>query len=170
MTMPPRLRRFALTVHIVCSIGWIGALAAFLALAIVGLTGRNMSSVHMAYAANALITRAVIIPLAAAALLSGIVQALGTPWGLIRNYWVVIKLLIVLVATLVLLMKVGPIGDLAAATEGGVPRADLLGLRVSVVVHAVGGLLVLFWATALGTYKPRGLTRYGWRRQHALGR
>lgn len=165
MTMSPRLRRFALTVHIICSIGWIGALAAFLALALIGLTSRDIETVRIAYVANALITWNVIIPLALSALLTGIVQALGTPWGLSRNYWVLIKLLIILIATFMLLMKAGPISYLAAASAEDAMRADLFGLRMSVTVHAAVGLLVLLWAAALGTYKPRGLTRYGWRKQ-----
>jgi hypothetical protein len=32
--------------------------------------------------------------------------------------------------------------------------------------HSVGGLLVLLIPLVLNIYKPRGLTRYGWRRQH----
>lgn len=36
--MPPTTRRALLTVHIVVSVGWIGAVAAFLALNIVALT------------------------------------------------------------------------------------------------------------------------------------
>jgi len=36
------------------------------------------------------------------------------------------------------------------------------------VAHAAGGLLVLLWAAALGMYKPRGLTRHGWRQKQAM--
>ena len=32
--------------------------------------------------------------------------------------------------------------------------------------HAGGGLLVLLVAAVLNVYKPRGMTRYGWRKQH----
>ena len=45
----------------------------------------------------------VIVPLAIASLLTGVVQALATPWGLFRHYWVVIKLFLTVFATLVLL-------------------------------------------------------------------
>ncbi|MBN8812334.1 hypothetical protein [Sphingomonas sp.] len=169
MIMPPRLRRFALTVHVICSIGWIGALAAFLALAITGLTSQDADIVRIAYGANAIITAYVIVPLSLAALLTGIVQSLATEWGLFRNFWVLIKLLIVLAATFLLLMKTGQIDYLAtAASETALAPAGLRGLRVSVVAHAAGGLLVLLWAAALGMYKPRGLTRHGWRQKQAM--
>jgi hypothetical protein len=32
--------------------------------------------------------------------------------------------------------------------------------------HAGGGLLVLLVITVLNVYKPRGMTPYGWRKQH----
>lgn len=166
MLMPPRLRRFALTLHIVSSIGWAGALAAFLALAVAGLASQDAATVRMTYVANGLITWSVIVPLAFMSLLTGIVQALGTPWGLLRHFWVLIKLVIVAAATWMLLVKTGPIGYIAEqAAQGALSDSDLLGLRRSILAHAVGGLLVLLWAAALGIYKPRGLTRYGWRKQ-----
>lgn len=166
MVMAPRLRKLALALHVLSSIGWAGALAAFLALAAVGLASEDAGTVRIAYVANGMITWYVIVPLALVSLLSGIVQALATPWGLIRHYWVLLKLVIVATATFMLMMKTGPIGYIAgAAAAGGLSGADLLGLRASILAHAVGGLLVLVWAAALGIYKPRGLTRFGWRKQ-----
>ena len=43
---------------------------------------------------------------------------------------------------------------------------DFRALRIQLVVHAGGGLLVLLMATALSIYKPWGLTPYGRRKQH----
>jgi hypothetical protein len=39
-----------------------------------------------------LTTWIVIVPLSLAALLTGVVQSLGTPWGLFRHRWIVAKL------------------------------------------------------------------------------
>jgi hypothetical protein len=41
MTMPPRLRKFALTVHITSSVAWLGAAVVFLAFAVVGITSQD---------------------------------------------------------------------------------------------------------------------------------
>lgn len=171
MLMAPRLRKLVLTAHLVTSIGWIGALAGFLALAVAGLNAADPQTARTAYVAGEMITGYVIVPLALASLLSGIVQALGTPWGLVRNWWVLFKLLIVAAATFMLLVKTGPIAAMAAAAaEMALAPADLRGLRVSIALHAVGGLAVLLWAAALGMYKPGGLTRFGRRRlRHADG-
>ena len=42
-----------------------------------------------------------------------LVQSLGTSWGLLRHYWVVIKLLITVFATILLLVHMQPVGHLA---------------------------------------------------------
>jgi hypothetical protein len=49
--MTPSLRKFILTAHVTLSVGWIGAVAAFLALAIAGLTAHDLRIVSASYAA-----------------------------------------------------------------------------------------------------------------------
>src|SRR5882724_11518948 len=105
MTMTPRLRKFALTAHVTSSVGWFGAVAGFLALAIAGLTSHDAQMVRAAYLAMELTAWFVIVPLAFASLLTGIVQSLGTRWGLFRHWWVLAKLLLTVFATVVLLLK-----------------------------------------------------------------
>lgn len=166
MTMAPRLRQFALTLHVACSVGLLGAIAAFLALAITGLTDQNAQTVRAAYLTMPPIARFVIVPLTLASLLTGLIQSLGTSWGLFRHYWVLLKLLLTTIAAMVLLFKLELI-DLAArlAAEPTLPRADLREAGIQLTVHALGGLLVLLVPMVLSVYKPPGLTRYGWRKQ-----
>ena len=120
-----------------------------------------------AYLAMELITRFVIVPLAFASLLTGLIQSLGTPWGLFRYYWVLLKLLLTVFATIVLLGKMELIGYAARlAAETTLSRADLRAAGIQLVVHAAGGLLVLLVPAVLSVYKPPGMTRYGWRKQY----
>src|ERR687895_1295383 len=98
MIMPPRLRKAVLTAHVTTSVGWLGAVAAYLALDLVTVAGQDVTSVRGAYIAMDLIVRYAIVPLALAAVLIGIINALGTPWGLFRHYWVLVKLILTLVA------------------------------------------------------------------------
>jgi hypothetical protein len=93
MIMAPRLRKFTLTAHVAFSVGWLGAVAGFLALAVAGLTSQDAQTVRAAYLAMELTAWFVIAPLSLASLLTGLVQSLGTTWGLFRHYWVVAKLL-----------------------------------------------------------------------------
>lgn len=165
--MGPRLRKFALTAHITSSVGWLGAVAGFMALAIAGLTSQDAQTVRGAYLAMEVTGWFVLVPLALASLLTGLVQSLGTKWGLFRHYWVLFKLLINLVATVVLLLYTETLGSLAdVAAEGTPSSGDLSELRnPSPLLHSSVALLLLLVATTLAVYKPRGLTSYGRRKQ-----
>ena len=99
MTMTPRLRKFALTAHVTSSVGWLGAVAVFLALGIAGLTSQDAQAMRAAYLAMESIGWFVLVPFSLASLLTGLVSSLGTTWGLFRRYWVLFKLLINILAT-----------------------------------------------------------------------
>ena len=168
MTLPPVGRRAALTAHVTSSLGWFGAVFAFLVLAVAGLRSGQDQTVRAAYVAMDLTARFAVVPLAFASLVTGLISSLGSAWGLLRHYWVIMKLLLVVVATIVLLLQLSPIGHLAGmATGTGLRAGELGGARLSLIVHASGGLAVLLGATVLAIYKPRGLTRYGHRRPSA---
>ena len=165
MTMPPGLRKFALTTHVSSSVGWLGAVAAFLALAMTGLITEESQLVRAAYLAMHLVTWYVIVPLSIAAFASGLVQSLGTTWGLFRHYWLITKLLLTVLATLILLLHTGPIDRVAeAAARIGLASTDLRQLRIQLVGDASAALFVLFVTTMLSVYKPWGLTPYGARK------
>lgn len=162
MIMTPRIRKFALTTHITASVGWLGAVAAFLALSIAGLTSQDARMVRAAYLSIDLVTWTVIVPLCFAALLTGLIQSLGTTWGLFRHYWVVAKLALTIVATIILLLHTQPIGAVAAvAAERLMTSADVRQLRVQLVADAGAALVALLVATMLSVYKPWGMTAYG---------
>ncbi|MDF3142088.1 MULTISPECIES: hypothetical protein [unclassified Streptomyces] len=165
--MPPALRRLALTAHIASSVGWLGSVAAFLALAIAGLTGgQDPQRAQGVYLAMELTGWYVIVPLAFTSLLTGLVQSLGTTWGLFRHYWVLMKLALTVAATFLLLLHMQVAGHVAdAVAEPGGPGSGLDGLRIQLVADAAAAVLVLLVTTGLSVYKPRGVTRYGWRRQ-----
>jgi hypothetical protein len=87
VAMSPAARKFVLVAHVTSSVGFLGAVVAFLALAVVGLTGDDARSVQAAYVTMAMVTWYVIVPLNVAALLTGLIQSLGTAWGPFRHYW-----------------------------------------------------------------------------------
>ena len=172
MTTRPRLRKFVLTAHVVCSVGWLGAVAVLLALSVVGLISQDAQVVRAAYLALEPAGWFVLVPLSLASLLTGLVQSLGSKWGLFRHYWILVKLVINLVASIVLLIympTLGHLGDLARATS--LSSADVSGLRsASPVLHAGAAVLLLVVAATLSVYKPRGMTRYGQRKQRERAR
>ena len=164
--MSPAARRTTLTAHIAVSVGWLGAVAAFLGLAVVSLVSDDAQTVRGAYLVMEPVGWFVLVPLALASLLTGLVQSLGTTWGLFRHYWVLFKLLINLFATLVLLMYMQTLNEFAGiAAEPALPGGDLSELRSpSPLLHAALALLLLLVAATLGVFKPRGMTPYGRRK------
>ena len=167
MRASPGARKLALTAHVVSSVGWLGAVAATLALGIVAMTSRDEQTVRAVYLALEAAGWSILVPLSFASLLTGLLQGVLTTWGIAQHYWVVTKLLINVFATGVLLLymqTLGALADLAAS-----PGSGLEALRTpSAVVHASGALVLLLAATGLSVYKPRGRTRHGWRVQQRL--
>jgi hypothetical protein len=161
--MSPPLRKLALTVHLTSSVGWIGAVVAYLALGVAAVTSSDVQTIRAAWTAMDLTGWWVIVPLAIAALLTGLVISLGTRWGLFRHYWVLISLGLTLVCTAVLLLHMPTVSAMAAFAQ----TADLAELRVlgGDLVHPGIGLVLLLLITGLNVYKPAGLTPYGWRKQ-----
>ena len=153
--MGPALRKLTLTAHVTASVGWLGAVTAFLGLAVAGVTAEDGETVRGVYVAMDVTGRYVVLPLCLASLLTGLVQSLGTTWGLFRHYWVLAKLFINVFATVVLVTYL--------------PSLDRRTSSPSAVLHAGAALVLLLVATTLSVYKPRGLTPYGWRRPQEQG-
>jgi DMSO/TMAO reductase YedYZ heme-binding membrane subunit len=166
MIMTPRLRKFALAVHITLAVGWIGAVASYIALDVVAATSQDAQALRAAYLAMDVIAWYVIVPLAFTSLLSGLVMSVGTKWGLFRHYWVLISLLLTIFATVVLMVETQSISYFADRAADPTTSSDDLRALGSTLVHSVGGTVVLLVILVLNVYKPRGMTRYGWRKQY----
>ncbi|WP_206074514.1 DUF2269 domain-containing protein [Antribacter gilvus] len=161
MSMSPAIRKLMLTVHIASSVGWLGAIVAYIALNVPIYASDDQQIVRAAYVMMEPVLRYALIPLAAIALVTGMVQALGTPWGLLRHYWVVISLVLTAFAFVILVLHLPAVEAIAAVAADPAGDVDQL---CGDLFHAVGGMVVLLVPLALNIYKPRGMTRYGWRR------
>lgn len=161
MNTSPSLRRLILTAHIATSVGWLGTVTAYLALDIVATAGQDVTSVRAAFFGMEAIIVCVIVPLALASVLIGVVNALCAPWGLFEHYWVVVKLVLTLFAITILLLEVQNVRYMA---EVAATAADPRTLPGS-LPHSIGGLIVLLVIMILSVFKPQGMTRYGWRKQ-----
>lgn len=160
--MSPRLRKLALTAHVTASVGWLGAVAAYLALAVTGLSTSDEQLARAAYRSLEIIGRLVIVPSSLAALLTGLVQSLGTEWGFFRHYWIAAKFALTVVGTAILLGHMRAVSRMAEiAAQSSVFDGEFGMLRTQLVVHAAGGLLLLLAVVILSVYKPWGRTPYG---------
>ncbi|MGH3827006.1 MAG: hypothetical protein ACRDQX_07510 [Pseudonocardiaceae bacterium] len=149
-----RVRAVVLTVHVVMSVGWLGIDGA-----LVALEGTGMATVHPAAragmaTATAVIVCWVLVPVVFLALVSGLVLALSTHWGLARHWWVLVKsgIAAVLVAAgLAFLVPALP----AILAGGGAPAT------AATLIGKVVALVLLLAATGLSVIKPWGRTSRG---------
>ncbi len=162
--MRPQIRKWALTAHITASVGWLGAVAGFLVLGIAGLRSQDADIVRGAYLAMDVIGRFLIVPLSLAALVTGLVQAFGTEWGLLRYYWVFVKYVLTLLAAVALLLHqftavAAAANRVLASAPGTLPDVGRLGTQL--VGDAALAVLLLILVTTLSVFKPWGPTLRG---------
>jgi hypothetical protein len=165
MRMQPALRKLVLAIHLTFSVGWIGTVVAYLALGVSAVTSDTATTIRSAWTAMEVIGWYVIVPLACASFITGLVLALGTKWGLFRHYWVVISLVVTFFCVVILILHMPSVtatADLAQELEGAALEA--LGGDLG---HPGIGLVLLLLVQVLNIYKPQGLTRFGWRKQQA---
>ena len=161
--LSPTWRQIALSAHVTSSVGWFGSVAAFLALAVIGLRGNGTEDViRSAYVAMETIGWFVIVPFSIASLATGLIQSLGTQWGLIRHYWVLAKLLITVGASVLLLVHMQVVNTVAGAASSGTLSVDhLRDPRMQLVADAGAASVVLLIAIVLSVFKPQGRTVLG---------
>ncbi|HEX2088444.1 MAG TPA: DUF2269 domain-containing protein [Actinomycetota bacterium] len=165
------LRKFALAIHLTVSTGWIGAVLAYLAMSLAAQTSRDDLIVRAAWIVMDLTGWYVLVPLAFGSVATGLVMSLGTDWGLFRHYWVLFSFGLTVSAAVILVLHMVEVSALADVARGGENAAlDIAGthlpsqLRQGDLLHPLMGLVVLLIVQVLNVYKPRGLTRYGWRK------
>ena len=157
-----RLRKATLTVHVVTSVGWLGAVIASLALAVDALQNATDPLIVVGIDRTLqAIGWSTLVPLSFASLLTGVIQALGTRWGLLRHYWVLAKLVMNVIANVVLLLYMQTLDALADRPADAAPSTAVV---ASPVVHSAAALMLLLTATVLSIFKPPGTTNRRGRR------
>lgn len=159
--MSQRIRKLGLSLHVVLSVGWLGAVVAFSVLAFASFSP-DRALARAAYLTMDVVGRGALLPLSVGALVSGIVQSLGTKWGLFRHYWVVVKLVLTLFATAALFVHqttaISDAARLAAdATTVVLQAGRLRELGVQLVADAGIATALLSFITLIAVYKPWGV-------------
>lgn len=170
MPLTPYLRKATLSIHITFSVGWLGAVVAFLALSLVGVTSPNAETVRGVYLCMDLLGRFVIVPASLLALASGLLQSLGTEWGVFRYTWVVVKLVVTIGAVLLLILhQFVAVAEAARRVSESAPGVwpDIGRLGPQLVKDAALATVALAGITTLSVFKPWGRTAFGRTQQSA---
>ena len=147
LTLPPRLRRSVLTVHVVASVGLLGTTAALVAINVRAATTPDPALAASAYELLTMFSLVFGIPLSFASLLSGVALGLSSKWGVIRTGWVAIKLALIVSVILVGALILGP--TTAAMADGRTSGEALL------IAAGAYDVVALSVATGLSVFKPR---------------
>lgn len=163
-------RRALLVAHVVSSVGWLGADLVLLVLAVTGLTTGDAELARACYAAIGVFVPTLLVPLTLLALATGVALAAGTRWGLLRHYWVLVKLGITAALTVAVYLALRPQAAgvaVEAAAPGSAQRfLERIGdVPVDLIFPPVVSTAALLFATVLSVYKPWGTTRWARRGQ-----
>ncbi|MFD3662295.1 DUF2269 domain-containing protein [Streptomyces sp. NPDC058659] len=157
--LSPRRRKAILTLHVTVAVGWVGVEIAQLLLGLIGLSTDDPDVVRATRVVMEILGIELIVGVAWMTLLSGLLLALATQWGLLKHYWIAAKLVITVALMLdghfLLQHWLREQADVGTASES-------VGLQL--VISMSVALVLLVSATALSVYKPWGRTRRGRRR------
>jgi hypothetical protein len=165
-----RARLFVRAAHVIVAAGWLGLTVSMLVLGMSAAMSGEPALAGAAYGFMDGIGARVIPGFAIATLLTGIVLSVATPWGLIKHYWVIVKVVLtfaVIVTGIALttrwleqaLIAAGEATTLTGAAQTGQTLGGSAGLLL--VVGSVAHLLMLGAATVISVAKPWGKTRRG---------
>ena len=163
-----RWRRITLVAHIFAAGAWIGIDVVVAVLVLTGWLSDDMQVRALAYQSLATF---VVWPMLAAGLVTlatGLILGLGSKWGLLRYWWVAVKIAVNLVLctmiVLVLQPGMGEVGEYGRDLLTSSPDSDSVS---TLFFPPTVSLTTLALATTLGVAKPWG--RIGSRRTRRPG-
>jgi hypothetical protein len=168
--LTPMARKALLVLHVIAGIGWIGVDIALLVLLFTARTSDDAALVISGFNAIGLIVPIAVPPLSLGILVTGLILGLGTRWGLVRYWWVLIKLLLSLVMTVLVFVSLVPavrgIAVLSTTTlSADAIRASLGAIPTMLLFPPTVSLFMLSVATFLSIFKP--WQRTPWSREGA---
>jgi hypothetical protein len=157
--MRPRTRKAVLVAHIVAAGAWIGLDVMLGVLVFTPLLTSDTAVAALCYQVMPLLFWPILVS-GLASLVTGLVLGMGTHHGLVRHWWVLVKLVLNIVLTSLVVVLLGPGMDEAAEAgrqlAAGTPvDTDLSNMVFPPIVS--GASLVV--ATVLAVYKPWGRVR-----------
>ncbi|NRQ40581.1 hypothetical protein HII36_53560 [Nonomuraea sp. NN258] len=151
-------RKAVVLAHVIASVGWLGMTVVLVVLTVAALGLTDPDLLRAAYGFQRLLVGTVIIPSAITTIVTGLVLSLMTPWGLVRHWWPLVKL-VATVGTIALTVSHSP-GAVAYVIEhAATVDAAYRGVQRELVALAVLHPVALGLVTWVSFYKPWGRVR-----------
>lgn len=155
-------RKWVIVLHAVSGIGWMGVDIALFLLLFNARTTTNAMEVISGYKAVSLIVPIAVPPLCLGILATGLLLGWGTPWGLLRYWWVFIKLLLSLLMTVLVFVLLLPgihaLPDATNSLTADAVRERLGPAGIQLMFPPIVSFALLATATVLSIFKPRPVT------------
>lgn len=164
-TVGKRFRQVLVFLHVAVSVGWMGAGAANVVLAMTaGYTG-DAAVRRVSYVLIERIDDFVVIPAAFATLAGGVLLGLVTKWGVTRFWWVLVKLVLTVAVIGYSTFGLGVWVEQSIAAAGSGIESPVAGR----LAYGAGlNILAFLFMTWLSVAKPWGRTP--WARPRPAGR
>ncbi|HET6651818.1 MAG TPA: hypothetical protein VFH10_04185 [Nocardioides sp.] len=159
-----RARKVVLLFHVLTSVSWVGVDLVMGVLAFTGLTSDDPRTLATVYTALELFCIPLLLTLGLLSLCSGLLLGLGTRFGMLRYWWVVVKLVVTVALVVLVLVLLRPtlLEGAAASTVVDATLPDrLLDVRRGMVFPPVVSTTALVFLSWLAVYKPWGTTPRG---------
>jgi len=152
-----RWRRAVLILHIVACGAWIGIDVMVAVLVWTGRFGADADVRGLAYRALAAFVVWPMLTAGLVSLVSGVVLGLGTKWGLVRYWWVAVKLVLNVVLCTLIVFALEPGMDAVAAYGRDLAAgAETPSVISTLFFPPAVSLTALTFATVLSVAKPWG--------------
>ncbi|WP_022919165.1 hypothetical protein [Ruania albidiflava] len=157
----PPLRKAVLVAHLLSAGAWVGIDVIVAVLVLVGWFGQG-STAGLAYRALGTFAVVPMLVVALVCLATGLLLGLATRWGLVRYWWVLVKLVLTVVLCVLIVVALQPRMPEVVAHGEAVSRSTgtgSTGSRAEVIwlfFPPAVSLTVLGLATGLAVYKPWG--------------
>jgi hypothetical protein len=157
--LTPATRKAVLVLHAVTGISWMGVDIALFVLLMTARTTDDPTLVVSGFNAIRIIVPVAVPPLSLGILVTGLILGLGTPWGLVRYWWVLVKLSLSLVMTVLVFLSLLPaINSIPVLSvtpmSADAVRASLGFLPTQLMFPPIVSFLMLGVATILSIFKP----------------
>jgi uncharacterized membrane protein len=156
--LAPRWRKSILWLHIVSGIGWMGLDVGLFLLLMTGLRTDDGPLAAACYRAVAVIVPVAVPILSLGMLLTGLLLGWGTTWGLLRYWWVFVKLVMGIVLTVLVFIALVPgVNDLPAADptlSAGSVRDTIGEATTDLLFPPIVSFTMLGIAAVLSIFKP----------------
>lgn len=155
--LPRAWRQVVLIVHLVSAGAWIGIDVIVAVLVLVGRFGTDLHTRSLAYQALAAFVVWPMLASGLVCLVTGVLLGLLTKWGLLRYWWVLVKLVLNLVLCTLILLALQPgmaeVAGYGRDLLGGTPDPDAVS---QLFFPPAVSLTALTFATVLAVVKPWG--------------